>query len=381
VVSLEATEVGRQRLKADVKRLWAVEFWPRWLFYLPLVPWLVWLSARWWGGTVFTAANPGIGHGGGLLNEPKASITDALEASGAPVLSAVSIAGGVDAGARLAALDEALASGRLGGWPIVLKPLVGERGRGVRVVRDRASALAYLEGERGAVQAQRYHAGPVEVGVMWSRVPGRGGGGGAGVDGLEGEVFSVTRKVWPVLVGDGERTIEKLIWHHPRYRMQARVFLRRFEDRLDEVLAEGERLRLAQTGNHVQGVRFEDGGDLVTAELRSWVEGVAQAFRDPETGGRLDFGRFDIRAASEEAVRRAEGLAIIELNGTLAESTNIYDPRWWVWRRYAVLFRQWGRLYRLGAMRRAEGWRPLGVRGVLRELWMHARGGGSGGAD
>lgn len=212
---------------------------------------------------------------------------------------------------------------------------------------------------------------------MWTRVP----RAGAAVDEMPGEVFGVTRKIWPEVVGDGETTVQMLIWKHARYRMQAKVFLKRFEDRLDEVLAEGERLRLAKAGNHAQGTKFESGADMLTPALAAWTEGVMQAYRDPGTGGRIDFGRLDIRAESEEAVRRAEGLWIIELNGTLAESTDLYDPAWWIGRRYGALFRQWARLYKLGAMRRAEGHRALGFRGLARELIAHVRGGGGGGSD
>ena len=38
-----------------------------------------------------------------------------------------------------------------------------------------------------------------------------------------------------MLVGDGTRTLEELIWRHPRFRNQAAVFLERFADERDRV--------------------------------------------------------------------------------------------------------------------------------------------------
>uniref|UniRef100_UPI004047C9FA hypothetical protein n=1 Tax=Roseivirga sp. TaxID=1964215 RepID=UPI004047C9FA len=40
------------------------EYWPFWLFFLPLVPYWIYLAIRAKSFTYFTAANPGIEHGG-----------------------------------------------------------------------------------------------------------------------------------------------------------------------------------------------------------------------------------------------------------------------------------------------------------------------------
>ncbi len=379
IVSLEATELGRQRLKADIAIVRRVEFWPRWAFYLPLVPWLLLLAARFRSATVFTAANPGIEHGGGVINEEKHRIQTALEAANAPVLPALTLAPSKNADDRLATLKAAFADEHApSDYPVVLKPDAGERGRSVRFVNNDDEARRYFETHHGTVQAQTVHDGPVEIGVLWCRVP----KDGVPVDQLPGEIFSITRKDFPAVIGDGERTLEQLIWHHPRYRMQAKMFCRRFADRVDDVPAEGERVPLGRAGNHAQGCMFRDGADLATPELAQTIERIAQDFRDPDTGRRLDFGRFDIRAPSEDDIRAGTNLAIVELNGTLSESTNLYDPDRSVLWMYAVLFRQWARVYRLGALRRREGYKPLGVVGLSRELIGRGRSRrGPGGSD
>ncbi len=371
IASYEATYSGRHKMQADLKRLVSHEFWPPVVFYLPLVPVLAWLSLTRRGPMTFTCADPGILPAGGVVNEPKTDIVCALEASALAmdraglVLPARRAPLGDDpterAGQTIALIDSDPA---LGGFPVVLKPEAAQRGFGIRVARTPEDVHEYLNRMTREVQVQRYHPGPIEVGVFWSRVPQPDGP----VDAWTGEVFSVTRKTFPVLTGDGEHTIEHLIWEHPRYRMQAKVFLRRFEERLDDVLEKGESLELTKAGNHAQGTMFGDGADLITPAFERTIDDLAQGYRNQETGDRIDFGRFDVRAASEEDLR-AGRFSVIELNGVLSESTNLYDPerslRW----AYATLFRQWSRLYDIGAARRREGVKatgPLRILGLMR---------------
>lgn len=375
VASLEATPVGRARLRAGVRRVFSHEFWPAWAFYAPLAPWLLWLWVRERGASVFTHANPGIANGGGMVNEPKTEICRHMLASGLPVLSARRIDPVERSGDRLALLHAVQSEDDRFAYPVVLKPEAGEKGAGVRVVGDDSRALAYFDEVEDAVQAQVYDAGPCEFSVLWSRET-RGGA----MDERGGRVVAITRKVFPELVGDGEHDIESLIWRDKRFSMQGKLLSKRFESRLEEVLERGVRLAVTGAGNHAQGCRFEDGMDLLTAELEEAVEGWSQSFRGVD-GGRLDFGRYDIRASSVEAFQRGD-CSIIELNGTLAEATSIYDPgRSMLWS-YRLLFRQWGIVYRLGAQRRRErSGRGLSVVCVLSEFWRSRRGRGSKIAD
>jgi hypothetical protein len=164
-----------------------------------------------------------------------------------------------------------------------------------------------------------------------------------------------------------------LIWDHPRYRMQAKRFVSRWQRERDRVLNDGERFELGVSGNHAQGTMFTDGSALITPELTAAIDRIAQGYRDPDTGQRIDFGRFDLRYRSDEELKRGGGFSIIELNGTSAESTNIYDPNRSIFWTYGVLFRQWSRVYQLGAIRRGEGVKPLSAFGLLRLIWRHFR--------
>lgn len=355
---------GRRRLLRDIRLPFNREFWPAWVFYLPLAPWLAWLSLR-HGPMAFTCANPGVGHGGGVVGESKIEILRRLGMErDARVLRAALVEEREDYAER-AALADAMVRERpeLGGYPIIVKPDAAQRGHAVKLARRRSDLEEYFELMTRPAILQRYHPGPREIGLLWAREPGA----------ERGFVFSVTRKEFPEIVGDGKRTLERLVWSHGRFMMQADLFLKRFDGQRDRVLAKGERMRLAMAGNHCQGTKFMDGSDLVAPALEREIDALARGYE----GGGFDFGRFDLRYESDERLRDGEGFAIVELNGSMSESTNLYDPSRPIWWAYGVLFRQWSLLYRIGAARRREG-----VRGMsLRELWravrehFHGRGG------
>jgi hypothetical protein len=315
---------------------------------------------------VFSAVNPGIPCGGGIVGESKSAILAGLSSSSEWTLPARLIEPGPPPRARAAFAIEAVAGEPgLGGFPVILKPDIGERGRGVRLARADPDIREYFEHVHGPVIVQRYHPGPHECGVLWARCP-------DSPDGRAGFVFSITRKAFPFVVGDGRRTLEQLIWAHPRHHAQSPVFLERWASRRDWIPTPGEHVRLAESGNHCQGTMFADGADLLTPELEARIDSIAASFRGL-AGGELDIGRFDLRFESEAALRRGEGFRIVELNGTASESGNIYDPErgiWWAW---TVLARHWSLLYRLGAWRRARGGTPMGLIEMVRTVRAHRR--------
>lgn len=369
LIGYETTPQGRDRLKADLKRYVSREFWPAWVFYLPLWPCYLWLVVRHRGLLVFTSANPGIPNGGGFVGESKTRIQHGFGQNNPAALSARLIAEG-DTDQRIEQALSLIREGTaVGGCPVVLKPDAGEKGAGMRIARTESDVRDYIRATDRAIQLQRYHPGPYELGVLWARVPTVG----VPVDEWPGAVFSATSKTFPVLEGDGKHTLETLIWRHSRYRMQARIFLKRFTGQVDRVLAEGERLQLTQAGNHFQGTRFGDGMSQVTPRLAQRIDELAQAWRDPQTGKRVDFGRFDIRCASIEDLQDGVDIAVVEFNGTGSESTSMYDPdRSFIWS-YALLYRHWSRLFSIGAARRREGVAPMTLGALLGAVRRHRR--------
>ena len=352
IVRTVASTAQRIQFAARFARWRRWEFWPMWLFYAPVAAWIGCLALWHRGLATITAANPGMPDGG-LVGESKFDILAKLPQD-AVIPSARLAPAPVDD--RVSTL-RAVADANDWSLPFVLKPDVGQRGVGVRLIRSWDDARAYLEAVADAVLAQSYHVGPFEAGVFYYRMPGA----------ARGRIFSITDKQFPVLVGDGRSTIEMLIWTHPRYRLQADTFAARHSGILARVLAEGERFPLAIAGNHCQGTTFRDGGSLLTPTLERRIDEIAQAYPG------FFVGRFDIRYSDVDAFMAGLDVSIVELNGVTAESTNIYDPHGSLRAAYRVLFRQWSIIFAIGTANRRAGAPTSSSRRLIDLVRVHLR--------
>ncbi len=370
-VTYEAAPMGRERLKADIQKLVSAEFWPAWLFYLPLVPYVLWLGYKHRSLTVWTCANPAIPMGGGVVGESKAEILRLLEPGARGSVADTELIAEAPAAQRAELVKRLVrVDPRFAGYPVILKPDHGFRGHGLKLAKNDHDVEEYFKDMTRAALLQRYIAMPNEVGVLWSRVPTPG----KPVHEWPGEIVSITRKTFPVIAGDGVSTLEQLIWKHPRYRLQAKTFLKRHGGKTDLVLGTGETMRLAISGNHCQGTMFHDGADLITPELTAAVGRVLHAVRAKDGTEGFDFGRFDLRYESDERLRRGEGFGIVELNGTMSESTNMYDPAKNLMWKYRVLFGVWRRLFELGHARRLAGGKPMSIADIRAAIREHYHG-------
>ena len=355
-----ATASGRRRFARRWDRLRRWEFWPRGLFYLPVAAWVCGLALRHRSLTLFAAANPGIEPFGGLVGESKFGILSALErgrvASGTAErvaktlrLRPARLAPGRLQTAALEAVSEA------GGFPVVLKPDVGERGAGVSVIRDARALEERLADAKRPLLVQEYVPG-CELGVFYYRMPGC----------ERGRLFGITEKRLPVVEGDGHRSIARLIISDRRLRHQAKIFARQLGKAMDRIPAKGERVVLQELGNHCLGAEFRDGGHLETPALAQAVDQLSRGVQG------FYFGRYDLRGASFDQIR-AGRFKVVELNGVSSEATNVYDPQNSLLSAYRTLFRQWSLAFRIGAANRALGTKPPGPAPVARALARHLR--------
>lgn len=353
------TRGSRQRFLAWFRRLRKYEYWPAYIFYAPPMLYAFTRSLTRGGLGVITRCNPAISHGGGVISETKSEILGLLRDAGAPVLPFEFVPADDDADRRSSrALTAIRERAELGGFPIVCKPDSGMRGYAMRIARDEHGLRAYVREMPRDFVIQRYHAGPHECAVFWARDPSKEN---------DGRIFSITRKEFPFLVGDGQRSVEELIWSHPRFRCQAKVYCERLADKLNWEPDKGERVPLVRSGNHAQGAIFRDGAGLITPKLERAFAEIALSIpaRDGRPGG-FDIGRFDVRYEDEADLRAGRNLGIVELNGVTSESTNIYDPDHSVWWAWGIAFRHARLLVDIGAWRRSLGYPPMTLGDLMR---------------
>jgi hypothetical protein len=330
---------ARRRALGWILRKTRWEFWPPWLAYLPVIPYVLYLGVRHRSLTLFTAANPGIPTGG-FAGESKSHILAQLT----KVPDFTAIPASLPPGERIQAALQFIRDRALS-YPVVLKPDVGERGTGVAIARSEHEIRRYLEHTAGDTIVQKYAAG-LEFGVFYYRFPGE----------PEGHISSITEKRFPQVTGDGRSSLTDLVLRDDRAVCLSNLYLSRLHERIP---AAGERVTLAELGSHCRGAIFLNGAHLETAGLRGAIEAVAQSHKG------FYFGRFDIRAAAVEDFQ-AGRFQVLELNGVSAEATHVYDPSVSLLEAYRVMLRHWRMAFEIGAINRDAGAVPTPLRELLR---------------
>lgn len=348
---------GLPPLDPDDPVLSPFEFWPTWVFYAPVVLWMVWCAIRYRSITAPALSNPQL-EAGGLYGESKTEGLSQADAACPDVMPRWGFVDrGRDAGATHTAARAVMREKNLV-FPLVAKPDRGCRGAGVRRLADAAALASYIAafpvGERIILQELVDAEG--EAGIFYIREPGE----------ATGRITSLTLKYFPQVTGDGQRTLRQLMMADARAGKLFALYSDRHAARLDQIVPAGERVRLCFAGSHSRGTIFKDGADQVTLAMTARFDALAKAL--PE----FHIGRFDVRFDDFAALKRGSCFRIIEINGAGAEMTHIWDSRTRLLDAWRTLFGQYRALWRIGRHYIDAG-RPRPALFALIRLALHER--------
>jgi hypothetical protein len=121
------------------------------------------------------------------------------------------------------------------------------------------------------------------------------------------------------VTGDGKSTLQSLILHLDRAKLQWNSLKVTYRNRLHEILPAGQPLELVSIGNHCLGTKFLDGNHLINVRLSETFDSISQQVEG------FYFGRFDLRCKSLNDLYDGN-VMIMELNGCGAEPAHIYQP-------------------------------------------------------
>jgi hypothetical protein len=197
-----------------------------------------WLGLRYRGFSLPTIANPSF-RNGGIVGESKIDVLQALMRVAPDHRADAYLIPAGDLSSRCRMFETICCEHSIK-YPCVLKPNIGQRGAGFKLVSTPAEAERYLARVCSDVVLQCYASEQKEIGVFYYRFPGQ----------ERGEILAVTEKVFPVVVGDGVRTFEKLVNADDRAALIAKTYLDRFPGLSGQVLPPGEQMRLV--ANHDQ---------------------------------------------------------------------------------------------------------------------------------
>lgn len=296
---------------------WNWEFWPWYIFYAPLFPYLIIQIFRHRSYRFFYDANPGM-YRGGLVGERKSEILNLVPSSWIPPWILVPYS------ASPQDVLQQLVEHNLS-FPLIGKPDIGERGEGIRLLLDIESWKLYHQNQSQNYLLQTYCDMPVEAGIFYARLPGS----------PKGKVISLCTKEMMKVTGDGQHTVEDLLMlnernhkHLDRLRESSGTLLRSIPEKEQVLLVE-------PIGNHCRGTIFLDSSAWITPELEQSMDTLCMQISG------FYYGRLDVKAPSELALKEGKGLQILEVNGISSEPGHIYQPGFSLWQAWRDVLTCW----------------------------------------
>lgn len=302
------------------------EFWPPWLFYIPIIPRYIYLSLKYRSFFLPFYSNPFL-ENAGLIGESKWDIYQHF--SGDEFILKTKLLKLQND--REEIVEEWIGKGEFS-FPFILKPDKGQRGFAVRVIKDKAQLSDYLSKAQFDLIVQEFCDWSHEAGIFYIRHP----------SAEHGEIFSITDKEFPFVTGDGKIKLGDLILKDKRARIMAATYFARFGSKIESIPSAGKQIFISTCGNHCQGAIFKNGALLNSEDLLVTIEKLAREIPD------FYFGRFDIRYISPEQLKLGKSLKVVEVNAAGAEATHIWDPQTKLLEAYRVLFEQWEHLFLIG---------------------------------
>jgi len=342
---------GRRQLVMKVRNLLQPSLWPAAILYLPVRLGVLYHSIRCRSLTAFASANPALGRIGGFIGDAKSLLLRPFQRDSrcCPTLA---LAQEDKIEERI---KEAHAFAVCHGYPLVFKPEVAEDGAGLRFVRDAAQLERLVAGAKEDFLLQKFIPG-LEFEVVWRRNPGKD----------DGRIMAIVQKQDVVVRGDGEQTLEELIWLDEVAVSRGELYIQCHARDLNRVIPAGQKVTLNLTGSHGHGARCLHRHDLATVELDAAMTSFAKRFPG------LHFARFDLRAASIEDLK-AGRFTVTEVGGCCHVSSLLRDESLRFARSYSVVWSQIRACLEAGAYNLSQNVRPVPL-DELMARWSQARG-------
>ncbi|RBO85879.1 D-alanine--D-alanine ligase [Marinomonas aquiplantarum] len=343
---------GMPILEGDSKRtISPYEFLPTWFFYTPVVLQSVFQGIYYRDFRLPLVANPSIKLSG-MVGESKHDIMNLAGGLASMWIATYCVRkkdrSPIEQQLR-AALEEL--KQRDIRFPLVAKPDLGCRGVGVKLLQSEDQLAEYIRSFPFEARFVLQEKAPykAEAGVFYVRQPGQ----------QKGEIFSITLKYSPSVVGDGRQTLKSLIESHPRAGKLRHLYLPRHQSILDWVPEADEEFQLAFAGSHSRGAIFRDGNQYITEALTRKLDLLLKDVKG------YYYGRLDIKFDNLHDFMKGEKFTILELNGASSEAAHIWDRNASLRSIFSVLLKQYRLLYSIGAKQKKRGHRPPALRQLL----------------
>lgn len=322
-----------------LKKLFTSSNFPFWFFHIPIFPYFLYLALKRGSLAFFTNVNPDF-YAGGFVNTSKFDALKGIESKWLPKTLYFS-------SRSLDLVEKELAKQKMG-YPLILKPNKGERGKGVLKIHNREALLKALPMINSDFIVQEFINYPLEFGVLYYKSP----------DTNKGEISSICLKEMPFVIGNGEDTLDKLVLE--KYKSinfdninsgNERIVLKNKEQFTLEYVAHRSKKCVFKNYNHLHSKKLIETFDIITSGMDNF-----------------HFGRFDVKVNSVEDLITGNNIKILEVNGVNSQPIHIFDPDYSFFECYRDLHTHWFLIYKISKKNSLLDFRPMKTKNLIREI-------------
>jgi hypothetical protein len=334
-------------LKLFFHKLTHWEYWPFQMVYIPIYFLWGYYSIRAKSIFFFNASNPTIKNGGFMM-ESKKEIYNLIPKKYYPDTELIT------SGTSVEDIEKILQKASIV-YPFIAKPDIGLRGSAVKKIETFVDLKQYTEKAHFDFIVQNLIPYTNEIGVFYVRYPHEN----------EGRITGIVAKEFLIIEGNGISTIEELLKENPRFELQLKVLQQEYGNKLQEILAIGEKVNLVPYGNHARGAKFLDVSHWITPKLTATFNEMCLQIPG------FYFGRLDVMYKSFEELEEGKNFSVVELNGAASEPTHIYDPKHSLFFAWKELARHITYMYEISAANYQKGSPYLTHKVGMQEYRLH----------
>ncbi len=314
--------------KPNIMPLWLgkimnYEYWPIWVFYIPIGVYITYLALKARSATFFTGVNPSI-KDSGIIRYSKFSILEMIPEIVKP--KGILVKSGED----IKSLPDFVS------FPIIAKPDMGERGKGVSILHNMKELKKYSKKIRQDFIIQEFCDLPQEAAIFYVKKPSES----------SGRITSFTTKEFLHVIGDGRQSIGQLMSVTFRARLQ---MYRMSQEFLQSIPEEGQYVKIEAIGNHNRGTRFINSNHLITENLVTVFDDISKHISG------FYYGRYDLKFNTLEEMEKGSNFKIVELNGINSEPVHIYDQQTGLINAYKDFFTHMRYMYEISEENKSKG--------------------------
>jgi len=314
--------------------LFRISHWETWHYhakYIPLYPAWLWYCMRANSFWFFTPSNPSLTFGG-FEGESKKEMYEQLPPGSYPKSIYISHS------LSFPEVEKFCQANNFE-YPFAVKPDVGMMGFMFRKINNADELKQYHEKMPVDYIIQDFIRHPLEVSVFYYRLPNE----------RKGTITGFLKKEFLQVTGDGKSTLWQLILDYPRVRLRLEEMKSKHEDKLNNIIPEGEIYFLSYALN------LSRGGRLVSLEHEK-DERLLKLLDDlSHYTKHFYYGRYDIKCASIEELKEGKNFSILEYNGSGAEPHHAYGNGYTLLQAYKIFLHHWKMMYKISRYNHKHG--------------------------